>query len=266
MLAFEQPKLSTTLFNLQAFRFSFISDQFLKYGGFGQEYLLKSVNKNTNIAVPGKVNFFSLNSTNFCSFNYYFKKFKRRRLKPLRVNRLKKSIKLIKRTLIFRRLPNGKLEVRSFSNHDRWLKKKLPAMFRRKNYRRLYRLKRYTHSTPFAYKHTILEARNFFYERKATDLFSKDFIKQKLNLKDQLPPVIKSSALFSKSLDYSDVVGWADPLLLLNTSNFRLNFKTRLSRKHTRALPQQLFFNKRFFTIPHGEGRRVFGRGKSTFF
>lgn len=66
------------LFLVYPGRFSYITQSYVKQGGATQDYVYKSVNKTTNAAAAGKINFFEVDALSYCAYAYYFKKFRRK--------------------------------------------------------------------------------------------------------------------------------------------------------------------------------------------
>jgi len=154
-------RISYQFYNEDHDRFSFVSFNFFKFGGFKQSYMFESVNRHTNIAVPGKVNFFSLKNRQFCFFNYYFKKFRRKTLKAKRDRSVARKFKLLRRST---RLPTP-MTGEGFStktNHKAFIRRFLlesPSRLFRKKAKSILK---YIAATPFMARRSYMDARTQF--------------------------------------------------------------------------------------------------------
>lgn len=97
---YDSLRICKYFYELHTHRFSQITNTIISFTSPYNDYLFLSVNRNTNIALPGKVNFFELNSISFCSFHYYFKKFRKKQRKPKFIDHRRKRLPVLASRLL----------------------------------------------------------------------------------------------------------------------------------------------------------------------
>lgn len=173
-LCFDSVARSTLFFNTHPGRFSHITSNFLQLVGTDKNYLFRSVNRGTNIAVPGKVNFFNLGSSCFCNFNYYFKRFRKKSLKSKHQPTLTKKLKLLRHTAgIYRRGRHSTLYVKS--NYKKFIKYLTSSGFQRISLKKIPAVMGYLWNSSFVNKLSYLSAKDEFKADKSFLFFNARF-------------------------------------------------------------------------------------------
>jgi hypothetical protein len=176
-LSFDNATPSTAFFSDSPNRFSYITSNFVQSFGPGRDYLFKSVNRGTNIAVPGKIHFFNIGTSHFCNFNYYFKRFRKKSLKSKHEPALSKKLRLLRHTAgVYRRGKHTTLRVKS--DYKKFISYLTSSGFQNAASKKIPAIMQYLWSSPFTNKLSYLLAKEefkvdksflFFTERSLVD-------------------------------------------------------------------------------------------------